>query len=104
MNDTPSTRSTEQTDLSPAITSLTGRVALVTGAARGIGFEFARAYIAGARGDVRGTVWREMDEMLVAGRLEHLPRRLRDWLTAELRGRLVPFAGKTWFMVVEKRV
>ncbi|HYI07041.1 MAG TPA: YgjP-like metallopeptidase domain-containing protein, partial [Reyranella sp.] len=26
----------------------------------------------------------------VAGRPEHLPRRLRDWLTAELRHRLVP--------------
>ena len=23
---------------------------------------------------------------------------------ADSRGRLVPFAGKTWFMVVEKRV
>ena len=42
------------------------------------------------RGDVRGTVWREGDEIHVAGRPEHLPRRLRDWLTAELRGHLVP--------------
>ena len=42
------------------------------------------------RADVRGTVWREGQEIHVAGRPEHLPRRLRDWLTAELRGRLVP--------------
>ena len=38
----------------------------------------------------RGTVWREGAEIHVAGRPEHLPRRLRDWLTAELRRRLVP--------------
>lgn len=42
------------------------------------------------RGDVRGTVWREGAEIHVAGRPEHLPRRLRDWLTAELRDCLVP--------------
>ena len=42
------------------------------------------------RGDRRGTVWREGAEIHVAGRPEHLPRRLRDWLTAELRARLVP--------------
>jgi predicted metal-dependent hydrolase len=40
--------------------------------------------------DRRGTVWREGFEIHVAGRPEHLPRRLRDWLTAELKGRLVP--------------
>ena len=38
----------------------------------------------------RGTVWREDGEIHVAGRAEHLPRRLKDWLTAELRERLVP--------------
>lgn len=38
----------------------------------------------------RGTVWREGFEIHVAGKPEHLPRRLRDWLTAELKGRLVP--------------
>jgi len=38
----------------------------------------------------RGTVWREDGEIHVAGRPEHLPRRLKDWLTAELRERLVP--------------
>jgi predicted metal-dependent hydrolase len=42
------------------------------------------------RGEIRGTVWREGREIHVAGRPEHLPRRLRDWLTVELRERLVP--------------
>jgi len=42
------------------------------------------------RSDMRGTVWREGSEIHIAGRAEHLPRRLRDWLTAELRARLVP--------------
>lgn len=42
------------------------------------------------RGDRRGTVWREGSEVHVAGRPEHLSRRLRDWLIAELRGQLVP--------------
>lgn len=42
------------------------------------------------RPDVRGTVWLEEREIHVAGRPEHLPRRLRDWLVAELRQRLVP--------------
>ena len=42
------------------------------------------------RPDVRGTAWREGSEVHVAGRAEHLPRRLRDWLIAELRHKLVP--------------
>jgi predicted metal-dependent hydrolase len=42
------------------------------------------------RPDARGTVWLEGREIHVAGRAEYLPRRLRDWLTAELRRRLVP--------------
>jgi predicted metal-dependent hydrolase len=42
------------------------------------------------RGDRRGTVWLEEGEIHVAGRPEHLPRRLRDWLTAQLRARLIP--------------
>lgn len=42
------------------------------------------------RSDVRGTVWCEGTEIHVAGHAEHLSRRLRDWLTAELRCRLVP--------------
>ena len=42
------------------------------------------------RPDTRGTVWLEGPEIHVAGRAEYLPRRLREWLTAELRRRLVP--------------
>ena len=42
------------------------------------------------RADRRGTAWREGNEIHVAGRPEHLPRRLKDWLTAELRDRLIP--------------
>lgn len=42
------------------------------------------------RAGQRGTVWREGAEIHVAGRPEHLPRRVRDWLTAELKARLVP--------------
>ena len=38
------------------------------------------------RPEARGTVWREGNEIHVAGRSEHLPRRLRDWLTGELGG------------------
>ena len=42
------------------------------------------------RPDQRGTVWREGSVIHVAGHPEHLPRRLRDWLIAELRCHLVP--------------
>jgi predicted metal-dependent hydrolase len=42
------------------------------------------------RADRRGTVWREGLEIHIAGRPEHLQRRLRDWLTAALKERLVP--------------
>ena len=42
------------------------------------------------RPDARGTVWLEETEIHVAGRAEHLPRRLRDWLIAELRRRVMP--------------
>lgn len=42
------------------------------------------------RPDTRGTVWREGGEIHIAGKAEHLPRRLRDWLIAELCDRLVP--------------
>ncbi len=42
----------------------------------------------------RGSVWREDSEgqpvIVVAGRPEHLPRRLRDWLKAEARSALTP--------------
>ena len=40
------------------------------------------------RPDARGTVWIEGNEIHVAGRPEHLARRLRDWLKAEMRRRL----------------
>src|SRR6201987_5568943 len=33
----------------------------------------------------RGPVWREAGEILVAGRPEHLPRRVEDWLKQEAR-------------------
>ena len=46
------------------------------------------------RQGARGTVWREGAEIHVAGRPEHLPRRLRDWLTARLRERLLPLVAE----------
>lgn len=42
------------------------------------------------RPEARGTVWREGTEIHVAGRPEHLPRRLRTWLMAEMSRRLAP--------------
>ena len=39
---------------------------------------------------MRGTVWLEAGEIHVAGRAEHLARRLRDWLMAEIRRQLTP--------------
>jgi predicted metal-dependent hydrolase len=42
------------------------------------------------RPDMRGTVWLEAGEIHVAGQAEHLARRLRDWLTAEIRRQLMP--------------
>ena len=51
---------------------------------------FGEPHLIRHRPDRRGTVWCEVGEIHVAGRPEHLPRRLRDWLTAELRHRLVP--------------
>ena len=42
------------------------------------------------RPDLRGTVWLEGREIHVAGKPEHLPRRLKDWLTAHVRQQLVP--------------
>lgn len=44
------------------------------------------------RPDARGTVWLEGAEIHVAGKPEHLPRRLRDWLAAEARRRITPLA------------
>jgi predicted metal-dependent hydrolase len=51
---------------------------------------FGEPHLIRHRGDVRGTVWREGGEIHIAGHPEHLARRLRDWLTVELRRRLVP--------------
>ncbi len=42
------------------------------------------------RPDLRGTVWREGSEIHVAGRPEHLSRRVKDWLVTELKKGLVP--------------
>ena len=51
---------------------------------------FGVPHVVRHRPDARGTVWLEAGEIHVAGKPEHLPRRLRDWLTAEVRQRLVP--------------
>ena len=51
---------------------------------------FGVPHIVRHRPDRRGTVWLDGQEIHVAGRPEHLPRRLRDWLTGELRRHLVP--------------
>lgn len=40
--------------------------------------------------DLRGTVWRDGSEIHVAGRPEHLSRRVKDWLVGELKKELVP--------------
>ncbi len=42
------------------------------------------------RPDLRGTVWREGSEIHVAGRPEHVSRRVKDWLVGELKKELVP--------------
>jgi len=42
------------------------------------------------RPDARGTVWREGSEIHIAGRPEHLSRRVKDWLIGELKKELVP--------------
>lgn len=42
------------------------------------------------RPDARGTVWREGSEIHIAGRPEHLARRVKDWLVGELKRELVP--------------
>ncbi len=51
---------------------------------------FGEPHVVRHRPEMRGTVWRDGGEIHVAGRAEHLPRRLRDWLTLEVRQRLVP--------------
>jgi predicted metal-dependent hydrolase len=49
---------------------------------------FGAPHLIRHRPDARGTVWLEGAEIHVAGRSEHLPRRLRDWLMGEMRRRL----------------
>jgi len=51
---------------------------------------FGAPHVVRHRPDARGTVWIEGAEIHVAGRPEHLARRLRDWLMGEMRRRLVP--------------
>jgi predicted metal-dependent hydrolase len=51
---------------------------------------FGTSYRVRHRPEMRGTVWIDGNEIHVAGRAEHLPRRLRDWLTAEIRRRMTP--------------
>jgi predicted metal-dependent hydrolase len=51
---------------------------------------FGTPHVIRHRPDARGTVWLEGTEIHVAGRSEHLSRRLRDWLMAEMRRRLSP--------------
>jgi predicted metal-dependent hydrolase len=42
------------------------------------------------RPDVRGAVWIEQGEIHVAGGIEHMSRRVGDWLTARLREQVMP--------------
>jgi predicted metal-dependent hydrolase len=51
---------------------------------------FGAPHLVRHRPGLRGTVWLEEREIHVAGQPEHLPRRLRDWLTLQARARLVP--------------
>ncbi|UYN95004.1 MAG: M48 family metallopeptidase [Enhydrobacter sp.] len=51
---------------------------------------FGAPHLIRHRPESRGTVWREGNEIHVAGRQEHLPRRLKDWLAAEIRRELPP--------------
>jgi predicted metal-dependent hydrolase len=57
-----------------------------------------RPHVVRHRPEARGGVWREDDEIHVAGRTEHLSRRLCDWLKAEARqvlaGRAAEYAGR----------
>ncbi len=44
------------------------------------------------RPDARGGVWREGSAIIVTGRPEHVPRRIKDWLKQEARRVLLPIA------------
>ncbi|QQS14193.1 MAG: M48 family metallopeptidase [Rhodospirillales bacterium] len=51
---------------------------------------FGTPHVVRHRADARGTVWIEDGELHVAGRPEHLPRRLWDWFGARLSERMRP--------------
>lgn len=53
---------------------------------------FDAPHVVRHRPDKRGTVWLENGALHVAGRAEHLPRRLHDWLAGELRARVAALA------------
>jgi predicted metal-dependent hydrolase len=53
---------------------------------------FDTPHVVRHRPDRRGTVWLEDGALHVAGRAEHLSRRLHDWLADELRARVSPLA------------
>lgn len=46
------------------------------------------------RPDVHGTVWREGQEIHVAGKAEHLPRRLTDWLKGEAKRQIAALVDR----------
>lgn len=65
--------------------SLPERIAFADGAAipyRGVD------HVIRLRPEARGGVWREENQIIVAGRPEHAARRVRDWLKSEARGAL----------------
>lgn len=64
---------------------------------------FGMPHVVRHRAESRGTVWVESGEIHVAGRLEHLPRRLRDWLIGQMRVHLEPLVLQK-AMRVERRV
>ncbi|MBX3499640.1 MAG: M48 family metallopeptidase [Alphaproteobacteria bacterium] len=53
---------------------------------------FGTPHVVRHRPERRGTVWLEEGALHVAGRMEHLPRRLHDWLSGELRVRVSALA------------
>lgn len=53
---------------------------------------FGTPHVVRHRPERRGTVWLEEGALHVAGRAEHLPRRLHDWLAGELRMRVAALA------------
>jgi predicted metal-dependent hydrolase len=64
---------------------------------------FGVPHVVRHRPGMRGTVWLADAEIHVAGKPEHLPRRLKDWLTAQVRQRLEPMVHAK-AALVERRV